>query len=79
MTHNELVIHTRKVAQAVSFWNCFCGRRKVKSLPLCRGCYNLLPDELKDALNQSLNGLAAPFENGLLQAYDKAKEYLQSN
>lgn len=79
MTHNELVIHTRKVAQAVSSWNCFCGRRKVKSLPLCRGCYNLLPDELKDALNESLNGLTAPFENGLLQVYDKAKEYLQSN
>lgn len=79
MTHNELVIHTRKVAQAVGSWNCFCGRRKVKSLPLCRNCYHLLPDELKDALNESLNGLAAPFENGLLQAYDKAKEYLQSN
>lgn len=78
MTHNELVIHTRKVAQAVTSWTCFCGARKVKSLPLCRGCYNLLPNELKDALYESLNGLAAPFENGLLQAYDAAKAWLQS-
>lgn len=78
MTHNELVVHTRKVAQAVSSWNCFCGKRKVKSLPLCRKCYYLLPVELRDALNRSLNSLDAPFEAGLLQAYDKAKEYLQS-
>ena len=78
MTHNELVIHTHKVAQAVSAWNCFCGTRKVKSLPFCRSCYNLLPSELKDALNESLNGLIAPFENGLLQAYDAAKAWLHS-
>jgi len=78
MTHNELVIHTRKIAQAVTAWKCFCGRQKVKSLPLCRKCYNSLPDDLKSALNDSLNGLAAPFENGLLQAYDAAKAWLQS-
>lgn len=76
MTHNELVIHTRKVAQAVKAWTCFCGRQKVKSLPLCRKCYHQLPDDLKDALNSSLNSLSEPFEAGLLQAYDDAKEWL---
>lgn len=79
MTHNELVIHTQKVAQAVSARKCFCGKYKVQSLPLCRNCFNLLPSEIQNAINDALYDVKGPFESGLLQAYDKAKEYLQSN
>lgn len=79
MTHNELVVHTRKVAQAVSARKCFCGKYKVQSLPLCRNCFNLIPGEIQDAINGALYGAKEPFEAGLLQAYDKAKEHLQSN
>lgn len=78
MTHNELVLHTRKVAQAVRARRCFCGRYKVQSLPFCRHCFNLLPSAIQNAINDALYGEKEPFEGGLLQAYDKAKEHLLS-
>lgn len=79
MTHNELVLHTRKVAQAVRARQCFCGKHKVQSLPFCRPCYHRLPSEYQNALNDALYGEKEPFEGGLLQAYDEAKTHLQSN
>lgn len=77
MTHKELVLHTRNVAQAVTRAKCFCGKRKFKSLPFCRECYGSLPEGFRDALNLSLYCLGGAFENGLLQAYDAAKEWLE--
>lgn len=79
MTHNELVLHTRKVAQAVRARQCFCGKHKVQSLPFCRRCYLRLPGGLQNALNDALYGEKEPFEGGLLQAYDEAKTHLQTN
>ncbi len=72
MTHNELVLLTRKTAEAINSWKCFCGRRKVRKLPLCRRCYYELPDDLKSNLSDSLPG---GFESGLLQAYLAAKAW----
>ena len=71
MTHNELVLHTRRVMEAVESRQCFCGQVKVRKLPICRRCYHKLPEEMRGGLHQT-------FENGLLQAYDEAKTYLQS-
>lgn len=76
MTHNELVIHTRKVSQAIRARRCFCGKYKVQSLPFCRQCFNRLPSEMQNAINDALYGEKEPFEGGLLQAYDEAKTRL---
>lgn len=73
MTHNDLVRLTRRAAEDIGSWKCLCGKQKVRKLPFCRRCYHKLPDDLKDALNDSL---PEGFEGGLLQAYLAAKEWL---